>query len=286
MTVSASATYPQPFACNGSLTTFDFDFGVSATSEVEVIHKVNTTEVETTLEEGVDYAISATNSDYSDGGRITTTETYASGITLIARMVIVLTQAANFTEGMATLYESFERGLDKLTRIDQQQGERIDRCLSFTDASGETGNGILPVPAALKVLQWNTDGDALQNLTVSDLVNLTVHIADKDLHGDGAVGEATIASGILTVDSTASWWKVDGQGGADDTLDSIAGMVVGDVKELTPVDDTTTIIVAYSASILLGDKLNFTMNNQYDSITVRCISSGVVREISRMNFGG
>ena len=281
MTVTAPATYPEQFVCNGSLVAFDFSFGVSATSEIEVIHTVDATGVETTLVETTDYTASTTNDDYSSGGTITTVLTYASGITLTIRMLIAFTQATDFIENMPTLYEAFETALDKLTRAVQQLEEHLDRALTFAKTSTELGEGLLPDPEASTYLQWNSLGTAFQNTSVTP----TGHADDMQAH-HGSSNDATIASGVLAVLDTSDWVKVIGEGGADDTIDSITGLAVGDVVELTPSSDSVTITVAHSSSMRLVGGLDFTMNNQYDNIVVRCIASGICREISRMNGGG
>ena len=287
MTVTAPATYPEQFVCNGSLVAFDFSFGVSATSEIEVIHTVDATGVETTLVETTDYTASTTNDDYSSGGTITTVSTYASGITLTIRMLIAFTQATDFVENMPTLYEAFETALDKLTRAVQQLDEHLDRALTFAKTSTELGEGLLPDPEALKFVRWNSAGTAFENLAATAASGtLAIHEADSQQH-HGVANGATIAGGVLTVLDSSDWVKVTGEGGVDDTIDSIAGLAVGAVVELTPSSDSVTITVAHSSSMLLAGGIDFTMNNQYDNIVLRCIAAGLVfREISRMNRGG
>lgn len=70
----ATSTSRIQYTCSGG-TTYAFTFGVGATSEVQVIKTATNTGVETTLAETTDYAVSATNSDYSAGGTVTTTAT-------------------------------------------------------------------------------------------------------------------------------------------------------------------------------------------------------------------
>ena len=81
-----------PQACNGSSTTFTFDFPVDATSEVVVKLRTVATGDDETLEETTDYAVSATNNDYSAGGTVTTVATYSSAYTISISRSTTLTQ--------------------------------------------------------------------------------------------------------------------------------------------------------------------------------------------------
>ncbi|MDD2657190.1 MAG: hypothetical protein PHD04_00830 [Candidatus Pacebacteria bacterium] len=158
MTVASSTSRIQ-YNCSGG-TTYAFTFGVSETSEIEVI-RTSALGVETTLTETTNYTISAVNSDYSSGGTVTTVSTYTDGSLTILRNV-PLTQESDFTEGMATLYETFETSLDKLTRIAQQQHEEIARAPKLV-ASSTITDIALPIPEASKYLGWNSTATNLEN---------------------------------------------------------------------------------------------------------------------------
>ncbi len=137
MAVSSSASRKQ-HNCNGSVKDFSFDFGIGAASEIEVIYTTSAG-VETVLTETTHYTVSTTNSDYSSGGTVTTVATYATGNTITILRNVPVTQESHFTEGMATLYGTFEQGLDKLTRIQQQQQEQINRTVMAPKSDSSTG---------------------------------------------------------------------------------------------------------------------------------------------------
>lgn len=124
----SDATYKSTSVCNGTATSYTFTFGVGATSEVKVTTTVSSTGVETILAETTDYSVSCTNSDCTSGGTVVLTSgsKCPSGSTLTLEMNVPYTQTSDFTEGMPTLYETFEDGLDKLTRITQQLKGRVE----------------------------------------------------------------------------------------------------------------------------------------------------------------
>jgi hypothetical protein len=134
MTVASSTSRIQ-YDCNGSTSDFAFTFGVQETSEIQVI-LTSSAGVETVLVENSNYTMSATNDDYSAGGTVSTIDAlgdpygYASGNIITIMRNVPLTQASDFTEGMPTLYETFEQGLDKQIRISQQLQEQLTEPLS------------------------------------------------------------------------------------------------------------------------------------------------------------
>lgn len=176
MTVATSTSRIQ-YNCGGSVVAFAFTFGVGATDEIQVI-LTDSDGVETTLTETTHYAISATNDDYESGGTVTTVATYASGNTITILRDVPLTQESDFTENQATLYETFEDSLDKLTRINQQQTEEINRSLRIKKSSELSGSDLeLPTPQAGLLLGWNAAEDGLENkASTDDLTGITAYI--------------------------------------------------------------------------------------------------------------
>jgi hypothetical protein len=198
MTVSSSTSRVK-YSCNGSVTEFAFTFGVGATSEIQVIY-TDTTGTETVLTETTHYAVSATNNDFESGGKVTTVSTYATGTYITILRNVPLTQASDFTENRATLYETFEDGLDKNIRIDQQQQEEINRIPKLAKSSAYAGNTYtFPDPSASKVIGWNSGATDLTTylingtaLNISNIVNI----------GDYSNNIATAISSIGSAETT------------------------------------------------------------------------------------
>ena len=162
MTVASSTSRVQ-YNCSGG-TTYDFTFGIGETSELTVI-RTDALGVDTTLVETTNYSVSASNDDYSSGGTVTTVATYMNGKITILRSVPI-TQDSDYVEGMVALYETFEDGLDKLTRICQQQQEELDRTPKYAKSSA-VSDSTMPEPSAGKVIGWSADG-SLTNLAILD----------------------------------------------------------------------------------------------------------------------
>lgn len=167
-TVSSSTSRVQ-YNCNGSLTGFAFTFNAGSTDDVKVI-LTDSSGGETTLTETTNYTVSCTNNDCSAGGTVTTVSTYASGYTITLLRDVDITQESDFTENQPTLYETFEDGLDKLTRIAQDHDEQISRSIkvqpsstvSGSDLELNTGNDV-----GGRVIGWDSAGTALTTYATS-----------------------------------------------------------------------------------------------------------------------
>ena len=125
--VSSTATVER-FAANGSSTTFNFTFRLTNQTEMAAVVRADSTGVDTALTLNIDYTLSATNNDFSNGGTLTTTATYASGNTLILHREALRTQTVNLIQGQAMPAEATETTFDKQTMAIQD----IDKDLGFT----------------------------------------------------------------------------------------------------------------------------------------------------------
>ena len=123
------------YSCNGSLTEFDFEFPVFQPSDLKITLLNTVTNVATVLTEVTDYTVTDpagledSSADYSEGGKVTTTvfPAYSSTYEITIERAVPYTQPADFTENMATLYNTFEQGLDRLTMIMQQVRDIVAR---------------------------------------------------------------------------------------------------------------------------------------------------------------
>jgi hypothetical protein len=165
MSVSSTVSRIQQ-ACNGSVTQFPFSFPIIDTSDLKVI-LTNPSGEDTELTETTDYSVSATNDDYSSGGTVTTVQTYATGYMITIYRDVEITQEEDFIEGMPTLYETFESGLDKLTMIAQQLYDKLLRSLVAPESDLSTTALELPSSSdrALKYLAFDADGRPLASST-------------------------------------------------------------------------------------------------------------------------
>ena len=201
MTVSSNTSRVK-YTCSGD-SSFDFTFGIGETSEIQVIKTIIATGAETTLTETTDYTVSATNDDYSSGGTVTTVEACATGYSLTILRDVPLTQESDFTEGSPTLYESFEDGLDKLTRITQQQQEEINRAPKVAQSSSITDIA-LPNPTASNYIGWNAAATGLENKSGPVITTATQYEVDAlvSYGGGTAYTQATIEAALTAIGTT------------------------------------------------------------------------------------
>lgn len=191
MGVSASTSRVQ-YSCNGLLQDFPFLFGVQLTSDIQVV-LTDSNDLETILTETTDYVVSAVNSDYESGGTVTTVATYAAGNTITIIRNVPVTQGSDFTEGMPTLYESFENGLDKLTMIAQQIEEKIARQMTVPVSEASTVSRELPSAAtrAGKFLGFDEDGEPV---AITEIEGVSISTFGQALltSNDAAEGRAAM----------------------------------------------------------------------------------------------
>jgi hypothetical protein len=212
---------PAQYNCNGSTVAFPFTFGVGATSEIEVILTA-ANGVETILTETTHYTVSAVNNDYESGGTVTTVATYASGNKITIRINVPLTQGADFVEGAPTLYESFENGLDKLTRIAQQLSEGRERTLIVPKTESASISREIPDAAtrALKLLGFDASGEPV---AVTEVEGITLTTFGNALVSSD---DAEEARGVLDVYGKSEVYADTETDALLDTVRSQMGLVI------------------------------------------------------------
>ncbi len=262
--------------CNGSVVDFPFTFGAGSSGDLKVVRTdaTATTTVETTLTEGVDYTVACTNNDCTGGGTVTTTIAYATGNSITILLDIPVSQDAKFTEGMASLYESFELVVDKVTRLIQQQQEQIGRGVQLPVSSSQTDLQI-PDPDALKVLRWNSLADALENVDVSTLSAYSIAtFAQSFLENSGTVTEGLALLGLGKYHANPSETDqgaagsgetlkafVDSIGSANETIYFRAGTYTLTTSETVPSNIT---LVLADGAVFVGDG-TLTVNGPFEA---------------------
>ncbi len=262
----ATSTSRVQYSCNNSTTDFAFTFGIKETSEIDVI-LTTSTGTETTLAETTNYSVACTNDDCSSGGTVTTVSTYDTGNTITIIRDVPLTQESDFTENMATLFETFEDELDKGRRIDQQLQEQITRTPKLAKSSAYSSTGYsFPDPVANEYIKWNASASDLESDTPSSQDDLPFHfLSDYD---DLASAASTLNA--LDVDCTLI---ID----EDQTMDESVSF---DVE--VSIMPTAGNVITFGAYDLTINKLSPTGSFQWLSINSTgnlILNKGAIKEI-------
>jgi hypothetical protein len=154
MTVESTNRRRQ-YDTNGTTGPWTVPFYFLANADLEVIH-TDAAGVETTLTLTTHYSV--TGAGVPAGGAVTTVASYASGGTITVLRSVAILQETDYVETDAFPAAAHETALDRLTMIAQQQGEALDRTLTFP-ASDEI-SGTLPPAAtrANKLLAFDAAG--------------------------------------------------------------------------------------------------------------------------------
>lgn len=238
------------FECNGSVHNFAFTFGVEESSEIKVT-LVDENGDSTVLTETTDYTVTATNNVYTSGGTVNTIEwsgeeqidkVWDEGYIIVIERNTSITQDLDFVEGSPTLFENFERGLDRITRIAQQLDDKLSRTI-MAPVETSVSDGVSELPSvsgrAGTILGFDDDGNPIsvdsngpyinavefdENdmvFTRTDGSEITLTDAKTDLKGDqgeqGPTGEtgATGATGPKGDTGDTGPAGADGADGAD-----------------------------------------------------------------------
>lgn len=181
---------------DGTIREFSFNFKFFNTSDIKVSFWTEGEEVY--LEENEDYEIEYTD---KEGGSVVLLgnrgangypATPSPGTLLIAR-VMPLDQQANIRPVSGFPEEVITSTFDKLVMIDQQQEEKIQRCLKMPSNSS-VSDLILPEPEEGKTLVWGQES----------LNNSKVSINEIESFVDTAVASATTASQKATEASNSA----------------------------------------------------------------------------------
>lgn len=178
MTVT-SAVSKNTYSGDGADTTFSFTFEILDESHI-LVQLESSAGVITTQTITTDYTVSGmgntTGATDFTSGTITFVTAPGATDTVILLRNVPLTQATDYVENDAFPAETHEDALDKLTMINQQQTEELDRALTITPSF--TSAIILPTPVANTYLKWNSAADNIEYDTLAGSGGITAIVQD------------------------------------------------------------------------------------------------------------
>jgi hypothetical protein len=157
MTVSSTTTKVS-YAGNGATTVFAYTFKIFAAADLEVVLR-SAAGVEAVQTITTHYTVSGAGADA--GGNVTFVTAPASGVTVIIRRALALTQGTDYVENDPFPANSHEDALDRLTFITQQMQEELDRSIkaSVTNTISTVEFSTSAADRANKLFSFDSSGD-------------------------------------------------------------------------------------------------------------------------------
>ena len=221
MTVSSTTTKVS-YSGDGTTSAFAYSFKIFNDSDLVVIVRTDSTGAEVTKTINTDYLVS--NAGESDGGTVTfkfdtgnsgdsnydtTDRRPQSGETVLLKRVMTLTQNTDYTPNDSFPAAAHEEALDKLTFIQQQQQEEIDRTFKFA----ETDTGTITIPTsterASKYLGFDSSGDVIAVSGTADVTPISTFAATIVDDTSASAVRTTLGLGNLSTLNTVGSTQID-----------------------------------------------------------------------------
>lgn len=148
---------------NGSTTVFSYDFPIASSAELLVTLK-DTSNAYDVQALTTDYTVSIASGGL---GTVTFLTAPASGYSVIIEGATPLTQATDYVERDRFPASSHEAALDKLTKISQEQGQKVARSIAL-GPDITTVNPVISSTSAGYILRVNTDNTGIEAVTPED----------------------------------------------------------------------------------------------------------------------
>ena len=221
MTVSSTTTKVS-FSGDGTTSAFAYSFKIFNDSDLVVIVRTDSTGAEVTKTLNTDYLVS--NAGESDGGTVTfkfdtgnsgdsnydtTDRRPQSGETVLLKRVMTLTQNTDYTPNDSFPAAAHEEALDKLTFIQQQQQEEIDRSFKFAQTDVDAQDLPASAERANKYLGFNSEGNAIAVDGTTNATTISTFGATLVDDASASAARTTLGLGSLATLSTVGSSQID-----------------------------------------------------------------------------
>jgi hypothetical protein len=225
MTVSSTTT-KNSYSGNGSTTTFAYGFKIFANTDLTVILR-SALGAETVQTLTTHYTVS--NVGVDGGGNVVFVAAPASGVTVLIRRNMALTQSTDYVANDPFPAATHEDALDRLTFISQQIQEEVNRSIKLSRTNTMTSTEFTTSAAdrANKILAFDTSGE----------------LAVTQELGTYKGTDTTTTTAAYTVRDII---KSTTAGQLNNVYICIANSVIGDT--LTDTDHFELLVDAYSAA--------------------------------------
>ncbi len=237
MTISGVITRAEMIG-NGAGTAIPLNFvffGQTTTAELKVIEVVIATNAETVLTNGSDYTVSGGN---GSTGTVTATVAPPSTVKWVVIRETKQLQETDYIENDAFPAETHENALDRLTAINQEQQEKLDKSVHLP--SGFTGNFDTSLPPELTAnssLVINPSGTGFATGASSDeIANAQGHAGDAGDHATNAeAAKAATAQDLIDVGILRDATVAAEQAALQHVIDSEAAKDVSVAAKVTAI---------------------------------------------------
>lgn len=260
-----AGTAPLIYTCSGS-STYTFTFPVFTSTEVVVTLRTTADGSETVLTAGVDYTVSAPNSDYfaGPGGTVTTTTAYGTGYEICISRAVAQTQTQTLRGQRYVDMGALQDALDKLTMLVQDLAVTLGRCLAVPTTDPNSGDDLkLPssVDRAGHYLGFDAEGApvATDGTSSNPLISAFAATVTDDSNGPemlATMGVTAWQRDRLAQDSNAAEF-------ASDMNDCTWNVKRYGAKGDGVTDDSAAIQIAYNKALAAGGGIVFLPTGQY-----------------------
>jgi len=228
MTVS-NETVKQIYPGDDANTTFAIPFAFIDTTVIAVYLRVDATGVETLQTLTTHYTLTGSGPDNVE---MVTPPAATESLVIIRESPI--TQPDTFSAG-AFPAEAIEERLDKICHQVQEAAEQLDRTIRLA-AGSSSSDLIFPDPEALRIIQWNAAGDALENGDALDVATITAAVA---------VNTADIATNLADIAANAALISTN-SGDITNNAGAIAANVADIASNVADISANTIAIAAWT----------------------------------------